>query len=142
MTTKQSTYDKIVALLDKEGLINKELSFGCEVYNLPTNSILTVYKSFWTDFYCVEDIHEHCISHYEILWHPPYITDVLRWFDKKRYIWSLHSDGELAISSPIFNSKVHIIKINITYPLLKDQDEETLESLYNLMENIIWKNEQ
>lgn len=126
-----NTYNKIHKLLEWEWLINKELSFGCELISKKTGDKLIFIRDLadvlllkifeWT-YNTVDNLKKHC----EIIWHPPTEMSILR------YLWqdfTINSNGELK------SDMYYWSKIAYTFDLTKKlSEQDNLDKLLLVME--------
>lgn len=137
-----TTYKQIYKLLDDSWLINKELSFGCECIWDGTQLIFT-----WEYWKPSMDWNDELIflrwkvcqtilkNKIKVIWHPPTILDILRWFNKSSISVKLSDNWLLSYDYEDYWECI-ICNFDIKSLLLKDQSPETLEKLYELMESI------
>jgi len=136
-TIEPSAYNKIHSILDKDWLIDKALSFGLIIKSKKTLKITCIikilpheqYPAFVTsdlwDFY-FDDLPDK----FEIIWHPFWLQEILRWFELKNKDWQLTINW-LRVWIELWY--VETIKFDLSKPL-QSQD---LQPLLELMENII-----
>jgi len=125
--------------LEPAGLINKEVSFWCEVKNYRwVWKFIWINCPWWIDSYYSIDIDW---SRYDVsLWswvevpkevilgHPYDLREVMRWFDKEKQMYFIWADWVIGTRSA---TDVEA-KLDLSKPL-RDQD---LEPLYNLMKSL------
>lgn len=138
-----TTYQNIFNILNKEGIINKELTPWCKFKQQYTEWEETVVrKVIWWNFYAITeqfDCHfPHTSQITEIIGHPPVITDLLRLCNKIEHLdATIWGDWALSIYNTNTDDWVNCdITFDLSHPYIKDQSEATLKQLEELMNNI------